>query len=102
MPQDRFLQIFWNLHLCDPNMNAQSPHNAKVQPFLDLLVPVFQSKYVSGQHVAVDESMIGFKGKLSFCQYIHGKPHPFGIKAFVLADSKWLSAQCPDLFWCRY
>ena len=88
MPRDRFLQIFWNLHLCDPNMNSRSPRNAKVQPLLDLLVPVFQSKYVPGQHIAVDESMIGFKGKVSFRQYIRGKPHPFGINAFVHADSK--------------
>ena len=31
--------------------------------------------------------MIASKGRVSFRQYMRGKPHPFGIKAFVLADS---------------
>ena len=32
--------------------------------------------------------MITFKGRVSFRQYLKGKPHPWGIKAFVLSDSK--------------
>ena len=88
MPRDRFLQIFWNLHLCDPSVTAKDPRNAKVQPLLDIHSSVFESAYTPGQHVAVDESMIGFKGRVSFRQYIRGKLHHFGIKAFVLVDSK--------------
>ena len=88
MSRDRFLQIFWNLHLCDPMLNARSPRSTKVQPLLDILIPTFQSRFIPDQHVAVDESMIGFKGRVSFRQYVRGKPHPYGIKAFVLADSK--------------
>ena len=88
MSRDRFLQIFWNLHLCDPSLNASSPRCTKVQPLLDLLIPAFQCHFIPDQHIAVDESMTGFKGRVSFRQYVRGKPHPFGIKAFVLADSK--------------
>ena len=46
----------------------------------------------------VDEAMIAFKVCASFRQYIRGKPHPFGIKAFVLTDSKTLSA-APVFWW---
>ena len=28
-----------------------------------------------------------FKGRLGCLQYLKGKPHPWGIKAYVLADS---------------
>ena len=36
----------------------------------------------------IDESVITFKGCLSFQQYLKGKPNPRGIKAYVLADSR--------------
>ena len=32
--------------------------------------------------------MIGFKGRLSFIQYMPKNPTKWGMKAFVLADSK--------------
>ena len=31
--------------------------------------------------------MIAFQGRVSFHQYIRGKPNPWGIKAYVLSDS---------------
>ena len=37
--------------------------------------------------MAVDELVISFKGRVGFLQYLKGKPHPWGIKAFVLVDS---------------
>ena len=74
MPRDRFLQIFWNLHLCDPISPLQR-RSQKVQPLLDLLCPRFSAAFKLG---ALDEAIVAFRGK----------PHPFGIKAFVLADSE--------------
>ena len=32
--------------------------------------------------------MISFKGRVSFKQYVKGKPNPWGIKAYTLAESK--------------
>ena len=60
----------------------------KIRPFLDLLAPAFESNYTLGQNISVDESMIPFKWRLKYKQYIPNKPHSWGIKAFVLADSK--------------
>ena len=37
--------------------------------------------------MAIDESVIAFKGRVTFRQYLKGKLTPWGIKAFVLADS---------------
>ena len=80
----RFFQIFGMLHVGDINSNTK---RAKIQPFLDILAPTFQSSYTPHKAIAVDESMITFKGRVSFRQYLKGKPHPWGIKAFVLSDS---------------
>ena len=41
----------------------------------------------TSQFLSVDESMISFKGRLSFLQYLPKKPHKWGMKAWVLADS---------------
>ena len=33
-------------------------------------------------------SVINYKGRVSFHQYLKGKPRPWGIKTFVLSNSK--------------
>lgn len=83
--RDRFFQIFGTLHVGDIDGLTKS---SKIQPFLDRICPSFESAYTPDQQIAVDESVITFKGRVSFHQYLKGKPHPWGIKAFVLSDSK--------------
>ena len=59
----------------------------KVRPFMDLVLENFQSAYQPHQHISIDESVISYKGRLSFIQYLPKKPHKWGLKAWVLADS---------------
>ena len=82
--RDRFLQIFGMFHVGDSDSGTK---RGKIQPLLDRLCPVFESVYTPAQHIAIDESVISFKGRVSFRQYLKGKPHPWGIKAFVLSES---------------
>ena len=83
--RDRFLQIFWMLHVGDiPSTTKRS----KVQPFLDLLVPLFQRYLNPSRELSIDEAMIAFRGRVGFRQYIRGKPQPWGIKAYVLSESR--------------
>ena len=89
MSRDRFLQIFSCLHLSHQAPPAgQTMKDLKIHPLLDLLAPVFEEYYTLGKNISVDESMIPFKGRMKYKQYIPNKPHSWGIKAFVLADSK--------------
>ena len=53
---------------------------------MDRLLERFKNCYNLHRDVAIDESMIGFKGHLWFIQYIPKKPTKWGMKA-VLADS---------------
>ena len=82
--RNRFFQIYGTLHVGTINGSLKKE---KIQPFLDLLLPTFQAAYIPNQQVAIDESIITFKGRVSCLQYLKGKPHPWGIKAYVLADS---------------
>ena len=66
-----------------PNFNRQY----KIRPLLDMIVCSFQSTYVPGQHISVDETMIGFKGRLAWIQFMPKKPTKWGIKAWVAADA---------------
>ena len=82
--RDWFLQILWMLHVGDmPSTTRRS----KVQPFLDLLTPLFQQCLTPGRPISIDEAMIAFKGRIFFRQYIRGKPEPWGIKAYMLSGS---------------
>ena len=59
----------------------------KLRPFVTPLITHFQSSYTLYRRVSVDESMIGFKGRLGFIQYMPKKPTKWGMKAFVLSDA---------------
>ena len=59
----------------------------KLRPFLQPLIANFQRCYTLAKEISVDETMIGFKGRLIFIQYMPKKPTKWGLKAYVLADS---------------
>ena len=60
----------------------------KIRPLLDKILHSFKSAYIPGQNISVDESMIAFKGRLSWVQYMPKKPTKWGIKLWVCADSE--------------
>ena len=82
MPRDRFLKVLWMLHVGDGPRRAD-----KVQVLLEALIGNFQSAYYPGENLAVDETMVGFRGRFGPKQYMPAKPTKYGIKAFTLASS---------------
>ena len=81
------------LHLSDNSQyipKGQPGHDPlyKIRPLLTSLLANFQAAYTLHQELSIDEAMVGFKGRLSFIQYLPKKPTKWGIKAYVLADSK--------------
>ena len=92
MSSRRFELILKFLHLNDSEAQPKRGEPAfdkpyKVCPFLDLVLENFQSSYQPYQQILIDESMISYKGRFSFIQYMRNKPHKWGLKAWVLADS---------------
>ena len=59
----------------------------KVRPLLEMITERFKSVYTPTHNLSVDESIISYKGRLSWIQYMPKKPHKWGIKAWALADS---------------
>lgn len=91
MPVNRFGWLLGNLHLNDnitmPKRNEPSYDKLyKLRPFLSSLEESFQRCLNLHEHVAIDESMIRFKGRSSLKQYMPKKPIKRGFKVWVLAD----------------
>ena len=85
LSRNRFEEIFWMLHI--PEKVLPTNRIDKVSPLLDHLAR-FQSLYNPNHELSIDETMIDFKGRVSFIQYCPLKPTKWGLKAFVLADSE--------------
>lgn len=43
------------------------------------------------RELSLDESMVSWRGRLSFRQYLPGKRHKYGIKTYVLAEPSGLT-----------
>ena len=59
----------------------------KVKLHLECLITKFQARFYPGQKLAVDETMVGFRGRFGAKQYMPKKPMKWEIKCFTLADS---------------
>ena len=59
----------------------------KVRPLLDFVVPLCRQAYAPGETLSIDESMVAFKGRIYFKQYLPSKPTKWGLKVFMLADA---------------
>lgn len=86
MSRNRFqlLLRFW--HFNDNNNLRQDGRIGKIKPLLDKLNALFHDMKVAERDLAIDETMIPFRGRLLFRQYIPGKSHKYGIKIFKLCD----------------
>ena len=62
--------------------------HCKISIVISLLNNIFQNIWIPHQEIAIDESIIAFKGKMIGRQHIPTKPHSTGIKIYGMADTK--------------
>ena len=87
MSRNRFQMLLKSWHFADNASDDSQNSNDrlyKIAPLLEKLRESFQSKIVPGEFICIDETLVPFKGKLKFKQYISNKRHKFGIKLFKL------------------
>ncbi|KAJ3652553.1 hypothetical protein Zmor_018508 [Zophobas morio] len=56
----------------------------KLRPLLKLLKRLFQDPMVPGAFVCIEETLVPFRSRLKFIQYIASKRHKFGTKLLKL------------------
>eukprot|EP01022_Parablepharisma_sp_SALTPOND_P002085 TRINITY_DN1085_c0_g1_i15.p1 TRINITY_DN1085_c0_g1~~TRINITY_DN1085_c0_g1_i15.p1 ORF type:complete len:473 (-),score=-9.90 TRINITY_DN1085_c0_g1_i15:159-1502(-) len=59
-----------------------------IPEFVKLLTERYQKHYYPAQDVVIDESIVAFKGRSKMVFYIPQKPHKWGFKIHVLAESE--------------
>lgn len=92
MPVNRFGWLLSHLHLNDNILQPARDHPNfdklyKVRPLLTELSKTFAENYLPTELLAIDESMIKFKGRSSLKQYMPKKPVKRGYKVWMLCAS---------------
>lgn len=82
--RDRFMQIFWMLHA---KIQPDTIRPEVISGFLDYINGKFIDYFIPSEQICVDESIVKFKGRISFITYNPQKPTKWGIKVYTLADS---------------
>lgn len=90
LTRDRFNQIFWTLRLKEPTLENATigTRIQKVSSYLEYIDEKFREHFIPYKEIAVDESIVKFKGRLSFITYNPNKPTKWGIRIYALSDSR--------------
>lgn len=86
MTRDRFFGLFSFLQFTDRENPDCNDRLWKVRTIFTMIVSRFQTFFYPFRKLVIDESLVLYKGRLAFKQYIPSKRHRFGIKIFVLCD----------------
>lgn len=87
----RFLLLKKCLHFSDNSTfdhdNHPQPKLNKIWPILELLNQKFKRLCTPERDITIDESLMLYKGRLGWVQYLPLKRARFGIKTFMLCES---------------
>lgn len=85
MSRDRFGLLKY-LHLSDKEDNGDPAF--KFREILDMFRNKFQSNYIPEENISMDESLLLWKGRLSWKRYIPLKRARFGMETYILAEAE--------------
>ena len=61
---------------------------AAIRRIFESFVDNCKKNYCIGELMTIDETLVPFRGRCGFIQYIPNKPAKYGIKLFALCDAK--------------
>nr|CAH7731359.1 unnamed protein product [Callosobruchus chinensis]CAH7769575.1 unnamed protein product [Callosobruchus chinensis] len=76
------------LHFSENNQADKNDRQAKIRPLLFVLENNFQTIYTLGPNIVIDETMVPWRGRLLFKQYIPGKKHKYGVNFLKFATQR--------------
>jgi hypothetical protein len=92
IPFKRFVLLSKFLHFTNNENLPENDHLRKIGPVLNHLKQNFREVYYPQENVAIDESLIKFRGRLCYIQFNPRKRARFGIKVYKICES--VSAYC--------
>ncbi|KFM83242.1 PiggyBac transposable element-derived protein 4, partial [Stegodyphus mimosarum] len=90
MSRNRFLLLLRALHFAKiPEQNTEPPKDRlyKIRNMINSFNSRVSQIYYPGRELSLDESMILWRGRLVFRQYIPNKRHKYGIKLYMVTTS---------------
>jgi hypothetical protein len=88
MPRNRFELILKFIHFSDNTLANPDDRLYKLRDVLDKFINNYKHTYTPCEKICVDESLIPWRGRLLFRQYIPNKSAKYGIKVFKLCTEK--------------
>ena len=88
MARNRFQLIWRFLHFTDYNTIDTSDPLSLIRPVLDPLLASFKQMYQPDINISIDEGTLLWRGQLKFKVYNPMKPIKYGIKSYILSESK--------------
>ena len=91
MSYNRFLFLLSAIRFDDRTTRSQRKETDKlaaIRYILDEFVQNCKNIYCLSEFLTIDETLVPFRGRCSFIQYISSKPATYGIKIFALCDAK--------------
>ncbi|XP_065653040.1 piggyBac transposable element-derived protein 4-like [Hydra vulgaris] len=86
MPRNKFQLMLRFWHFIN-NEDSGNGHLCKMIGLLDHLNNTMDNIYYPNKNISIDESMMLWKGRLVFRQYVKNKRHKYGIKFYELCES---------------
>lgn len=84
--RNKFQLLLRYFHLVD-NSIPSSDRLYKVRPILNHFNNIMRQNYVPNKNICIDESMMLWRGRLHFRQYIKNKKHKYDVKLYELRES---------------
>lgn len=97
MSRNRFLLILRALHFAkNPEVNEKTPADRlyKIRNIINLFNSRMSEIYYPGREISLDESMVLWRGRLIFRQYIPNKRHRYGIKLYMITTPTGIVLKC--------
>ncbi|XP_066457722.1 piggyBac transposable element-derived protein 4-like [Eleutherodactylus coqui] len=93
MPRHRYEEILRFLHFNDnlqalPRTDPNYDRLFKIRPLMTYFNEIFKTHYTPEKNLSIDESLMSFKGRLRFRQYIPTKRARYGVKLYKLCESE--------------
>ena len=91
MSYNRFLFLLLAVWFDDRTTRSQRKETDKltaIRYILDEIVHNCKNTYCLSEFLTIDETLVPFRGRYRFIQYIPSKPAKYGVKIFALCDAK--------------
>jgi hypothetical protein len=79
----------------------ESDKLALFKEVFDIFATHYIENYAPGAHVTIDEQLVTFQGRFSFCVYMMLKPVKYGMKIWTIADMYRLYVLNQQVIWER-